>query len=318
MQFGMEDEATDDPDGCVWEKDDDAQMEEEPELACAGDSDGESFDPRDWVDPESAKAKYLPTPTTTTDHCNGDSTPAKRDNSQDVMWHQAKMRAYTDAHQIIASINDPNAASLAATAKAVMGNEEKRFYDMQKSNPAIRNQMREFVLEEKAKYKRLREELAPHMTGEKERQASNKKLKDAKSKLQKTQAELDSKNAVVTALNQAKAYTPQMLGEGRKHGGTKEHQRNRRDVLDRVRHTGFLSPEQEGQYEYFAEAWDNEMKLVHDKSWGSYFAEILTNVLNQMLEGDPNAFGTFMRNETKRVLCNVCAMVAPGMDMLTD
>ena len=121
----MEDEATDDPDGCVREKDDDDQMEKEPEPACAGDSDGESFDPRDWVDPESAKAKYFDNPPKNTDHCHGDSTPAESSRSQDllIIEHQAKMRAYTDAQQIISSIKDPSAASLAATAKAVKRNE---------------------------------------------------------------------------------------------------------------------------------------------------------------------------------------------------
>ena len=131
----MENEATEDPDGCVWEKDDDAQMEEEPEHVCDGASDGESFDPRDWVDPESAKAKYFDNPPKNTDHCHGDSTPAESSRSQDllIIEHQAKMRTYADAQQLISSIKDPSAASLAATAKAVMRNELKRFNSAQKS-----------------------------------------------------------------------------------------------------------------------------------------------------------------------------------------
>ena len=156
------------------------------------------------------------------------------------------------------------------------------------------------------------------MSGGKDKKESDKKLQDVRGKLRKSQAELDKKNAVVTALNQAKAFHPEMLGHGKKYGGTSQHKKQRRDALDRVRRLSTLSPEQEGQYELFAEAWDTEMRGIHSDRWGELFMAILTKVLNDMMNGEPNAFSIFMRNEIDRTLGHVRALFTPGMEMLID
>ena len=117
----MEDEATEYPDGCVWEKDGDDESDSEHEHTCADDGDIEAFGPGDWVNPKEAKANYVNTATETPHHCHGDSKPSSGSCSQDVALfnHQAKMRAYMEASQIIESTPDTNSASLAATVKRV-------------------------------------------------------------------------------------------------------------------------------------------------------------------------------------------------------
>ena len=68
--------------------------------------------------------------------------------------------------------------------------------------------------------------------------------------LRKKKSEIADKEAVVTAMDQTKAYSIQMLGGGRKNGGTKEHRQNRYDVLERVRLSCGLTKHQEGQWEF--------------------------------------------------------------------
>ena len=68
VKFGQEDEATDDPDGVLWDDEEnkttaEEDQEEEEEAAQKSDDDKEidavaDFDPNDWVDPETALVKY--------------------------------------------------------------------------------------------------------------------------------------------------------------------------------------------------------------------------------------------------------------------
>ena len=70
LEFGMEDEATDDPDGCVWEGDSNVSAEEdEANSQCHGEP--EAFDAGDWVDPESAKERYGDALEEVPHHCHG-------------------------------------------------------------------------------------------------------------------------------------------------------------------------------------------------------------------------------------------------------
>ena len=109
-----------------------------------------------------------------------------------------------------------------------------------------------------------------------------------------------------------KAYSLEMLGKGRKHGGLQAHQKARFEVLERVRQAAHLSPQQTGQWEYFRNTWDQAMAEAHGEEWAELFAEMIQQALNDLSEGRSNAFSVFMHNETNRVLASTPALVLPG------
>ena len=104
-----------------------------------------------------------------------------------------------------------------------------------------------------------------------------------------------------------------MLGDGLKDGGFKEHRNKRLEVLERFRRVSTLTPEQEGQWEYFKETWDDEMRVIHSKEWGRIFSEILAAVSQKMMNGDQNAFPQLMAVEMKRALRGGGALVTPAL-----
>jgi hypothetical protein len=136
-------------------------------------------------------------------------------------------------------------------------------------------------------------------------------LKEAMAKLQKARKEQRAAEAVVTAMEAARGYSLTMLGQGKKKGGLQQHQKARFEVLDRVRQVAELSPEQTGQWNYFKHTWDEEMAEAHGANLGQLFAEIVQQVLNDVLEGKRNALSVFMENESKRVLSTIPGLLIP-------
>ena len=128
-------------------------------------------------------------------------------------------------------------------------------------------------------------------------------------------AEHEKAAAVVTANNVQKTFTPTMFGQGRKNGGTKQHKAHRHDALERIRRISSLTPEQEGQWDFFKENYDGKMAFIHQEEWGCVFSQILHNVLDQMLDGHLNACSEFINSETVRALTDVETLTTPGMGM---
>ena len=103
-----------------------------------------------------------------------------------------------------------------------------------------------------------------------------------------------------------------MLGNGKKKGGTQQNQKNRYEVLERVRAVAELSPEQTNHWHCFKIAWDEAMAVFHGDKWGEYFAQMMKTVLDDLLAGKTNALSVFVENETKRILSTVPALVIPA------
>ena len=119
--------------------------------------------------------------------------------------------------------------------------------------------------------------------------------------------------AVVAAMQAQKAFSPQMLGQGRPHGGTREHMKNRHEVLERLRRIGPLTEQQKGQWEYFKNHWDAAQAETIGPEWGLIFAEQMNQVQLELLRGDQNAFSDFVKRETDRVLYATGVLVVPGV-----
>ena len=95
-----------------------------------------------------------------------------------------------------------------------------------------------------------------------------RELKDAVAQLAKITKEQKVVAAVVTAMEAAKGYSLPMLGQGKKGGGTQQHQKARFEVLDRLRQVAEVSPEQTGQWTFFKTSWVHEMADLHQANWG--------------------------------------------------
>ena len=202
-------------------------------------------------------------------------------------------------------------ASLQDTLSRVIHTENKRFAARMRDDPTVCQVLRAGLDAEEASYRRTRLEFEEHMQQKRESAQAKLELKEDQAKLKKARKEQQQAEAVVTAMVAAKGFSMSMLGHGRKKGGTQQHQKNRFEVFDRVRQVAELSPEQTGHWNYFKTTWDEEMAEAHGEDWGQLFAEMMQQLLNDLLEGKTDALSVFMENEKKRVLGETPALFLP-------
>ena len=83
------------------------------------------------------------------------------------------------------------------------------------------------------------------------------------------------------------------------------------EVLDRLaRIKAGLSAGQKNDWQWFKEAWDQEMVKQHGNAWGKIFAACMQNTLD---DERSNAFSTFVYKETRRVFHSTAALHVPGV-----
>ena len=318
LEYGMDDEATSDPEGDPWDSDtDDAELEKEASSDVPAD-DPPEFDPSDWADPVSAKEKYAAEELQ--HHCHGGSASAGGVASQDcrVLEYQAKMRSLMDAARSVRDIRTSVGESVTLTLDRVIAAERKRFAESMHACPEVTRLMRELVLNDERLHTKMRQEYQEHIANTKKQQAVANKLKDLEKAVRQKNAEIAEKESVVTAMSQNKAYSVHMLGFGKKNGGPKEHRQRRYEVLERVRRTCGLTKDQEAQWEFFKLNWDELESQSHSEKWGEVFSEIINNIMVEARDGNLDAFSKFVESEWKRVLGKTGGLVAPAYPMLTD
>ena len=149
------------------------------------------------------------------------------------------------------------------------------------------------------------------MTNKREVMITETRLRESKDWLRRVSQQIGRSQAVVAAMHEAEAFTPQMLGHGRARGGNKEHRDNRYKVLERARLIRNLTVKQEGQWEYFKTSWDAAMCEAQGGKWGKVFAEFMQQIFLQM-PTQMDAFSKFVENETSRALHSTGVLVAPG------
>ena len=137
-------------------------------------------------------------------------------------------------------------------------------------------------------------------------------LKHAVATLKRTREDQRRAEAVVTAMEEVKVYSLEMLGKGRKKAGNQQHQKARLEVLERLRRAAELSAAQTSLWDCFKNTWDQEMAEAHGENWAELFAQLVQQVLNDLAEGRSNALSVFMHNETRRVLSDTPALLVPG------
>ena len=115
---------------------------------------------------------------------------------------------------------------------------------------------------------------------------------------------------------EARTYPLSSLGDGRPSGGTKEHQKHRFLILDRIRSVSYLTPPQHNTWGAFKKMWDDKRRLALGTAWGRVFAEETKLILDYLQTGKMDVLSKWMENERQRVLANVECLMLPGIDFM--
>ena len=136
---GMEDEAVESvvaEHENAWEEDGDEASEEAVAEAIDSDTEPDTFDASDWVNPAEAREKYANTEEDL--RCRGDkaahttSTLSLHCAQHTALWHyQAKMDAYKECFDNLKSLRSPIPQGLCNTVERVMEAERKRLHTLE-------------------------------------------------------------------------------------------------------------------------------------------------------------------------------------------
>jgi len=249
-------------------------------------------------------------------HGDGDGRERKENLNDEqadaVIKHSTRLRSLTQAKDIFKEVGGALGASLNDTVTRVIHTESKRFNTRMRADQGGCQELRAGLDAEEACYRRARVEFQEHMERKRETGRVKHELKDAVAKLQRARKEQRSAEAVVTAMEEVKAYSLEMLGEGNQKASNQQHQQARLGVLGRLRRSAELSTAQTSAWDLFKNTWDQEMATAHGENWAELFAQLVQKVLNDLAEGRSNALSVFMHNETRRVLSDTPALLVPG------
>ena len=180
-----------------------------------------------------------------------------------------------------------------------------------KKNPEVTADLQAGLRAEEKQMREARVDYAKQMRLKKETELAKKALADTDRQLKKRKQDVAKQDKVLAAMVAARAYSVGMLGAGHKKGGTKQHAKNRAKVLDQVRDVGELAVEQTFHWSFFKEAWDTSMVAFHKEKWPEVFAEMVQQVLKDLLDGQTDALSVFVETEKARVLGHIPALVIP-------
>ena len=151
---------------------------------------------------------------------------------------------------------------------------------------------------------RKQRRLAADLNAKKRAAATVKQqIKDANALLNKRKKELMDAEALQESMHHFKTLGPKQLGQGHVKGDGMRGRRRRHEVLDRMARLGTgLSAPQRNDWQWFKEAWDDQMLEEHKGDWGGIFAHWIQGVLDRFEDNVGNAFSTFVHDETMRCL----------------
>ena len=84
-------------------------------------------------------------------------------------------------------------------------------------------------------YQRERRDFADHMNQVQKKAEAKRVLKAAELKSAEIKRKRKEHHRILAVMTEARCYSTTSLGDGRVNGGFKDHQKNRFDILDRIR-----------------------------------------------------------------------------------
>ena len=220
---------------------------------------------------------------------------------------QEKLDTYERARQLMEDIGDRSSAlALARTIHA----EKRKARTLLQQDPSVGQALSDRLSGENLEYARKRIAYNKERLASAEQKKAKQEWEELKKQTTAIQTQLRQAKSLLDCITQVKHFSPEMLGNGKAHGGPKKCRDLRFEVLDRLlAHAAPLSPQQKNDWRWFKEEWDAAMVKEHDKSWGEVFAGMIQNLLNELENGDMSAVSNFMYNETVRVLSQVPTLV---------
>ena len=82
--------------------------------------------------------------------------------------------------------------------------------------------------------------------------------------------------------------------------------------MNRVPQLAELSLEQQNDWGYFTTSWDQEMAEALEGEWPEMFAEMVQQILDELMTGNRCALSEYMHRETQRILGSVAVLRVPG------
>ena len=175
---------------------------------------------------------------------------------------------------------------MAMLARRTKHDEMRRACGRQQKDAVVAKALLTDIEAERSAMQRKAAEMAVHMREKKEAKRSKEETKATKAALAQAKKALRDSKHVLETWKALKSFSPEMLGEGKKNGGSKEIQKRRFEVLHRVAlHGAAMTARQYNDWGWFVEAWDTAMSEEHDKEWGSLFAAMVQHLLDELKAG---------------------------------
>jgi len=228
--------------------------------------------------------------------------PLSAEDAAALATHGSRMDALKQAYDAVQSLNDP---SLCMTLMRAMHTAERSERFRVSTAPAVAGAM---IRQRDLQDQRLRQqkrELQERMDGERASKRLKVEVKETEAKLAKAKKQLKDAQGMTESFEAVKSFTPEMLGFGKRGGGTAQNRKARMEVLQRVATHGVLSAQQKNDWQWFADEWDKAMITTHDATWGDVFAQAMQQLTVEIESGKTDAVSVFMNRETIRVLSNV-------------
>ena len=144
-------------------------------------------------------------------------------------------------------------------------------------------------------------------------------VKTAKQQLESAQEALRACKRQITDFQQIQAQKNEVqlvplghLGGGHAKGGTQDHAKKRKQVMEKISKLGAELPSaQKLNFDWFKDTWDDVMLKQHGAEWPKLFSEQMQGILDVM-KVNPHAFQLFLFQELHRSFNGIQALAIPG------
>ena len=118
----------------------------------------------------------------------------------------------------------------------------KKFRASMKGHPEVLRDLNAKLAAETESYRSQRRDFADHMNQVQKKAEVKRVLKAAELKLAEIKRKQKEHQRILAVMTEQRCYSVVSLGDGRSCGGTKNHQKHRFEILDRIKSVSYLPP----------------------------------------------------------------------------
>jgi hypothetical protein len=266
------------------------------------DDDDDNGDKKPKVDEQQVKASTVvdvktTTPSTLTEPCQNVLT----EHTESALLLNDLRTKLESMAVVLKQVQALEDVALEAHIKKAIANLEKRGRTLARVHPDVANAFLQDQDDSRIRELRNRLSVQKAMHEDAQHKVTIKELVRQQDLLRQRQEELRRASTVVECQKALKSWETKDLGQGHPNGGTKEHCRNRLNVLDRIRaRCKPLPPDLQNDWQWFIRNWDatmlRNMRADQRNAWGSEFLKIMQGLLDRSRD-DGDALAKWMRTE---------------------